>query len=65
MRWFTDLNDGSKYLVFEGHYSIKVGNHLNAIYVDPNLATPIFVTKDLWKRIIAKIKGNVEGSSSH
>jgi hypothetical protein len=53
MRWFTDLNDGSKHLVFEGHHGTKAGAHLNAICVDPNSSGTVFVTKELWASIVA------------
>jgi hypothetical protein len=64
MRWFTDLNDGSEHLVFDGHHGTKAGAHLNAISLDPNSGTSIFVTKELWRTIIVEIKRDAEGMLS-
>jgi hypothetical protein len=56
MHWFMDLNDGSEYLIFEGHYGTKAGAHLNAVCVEPNSGGTVFVTKELWVGIVAEIK---------
>jgi hypothetical protein len=65
MRWFTDLNDGSEHLVFEGHHGTKAGAHLNAMSLDSNSATPIFVTKEQWGTIVAEIKRDATGMLFH
>jgi hypothetical protein len=55
MRWFTDLNNSSEHLIFEGHHGTKAGTHLNVVCVDPNTGGTAFVTKELWGSIISEI----------
>ena len=63
MCWFTNLNNGSEYLVFEGHHGTKAGAHLNDVCIEPNSSGSVFVTKELWVDIVAEIKQDTEGMS--